>query len=170
METLHPRRTPQPVPPSGTFTLLSDAAHATLPYLTSDIGMFLEDSAVLGECLSRISSKRDISLVLSVYETCGQKRTTRVVQRGNVQQHLYHLHNGPEQRERDEKMMMMPTPAGECLAWKGLEFGPWLLGYEVLRDVGEHWANEVWKLRVGRSANGKFSANLWIKWWRGESY
>ena len=122
--------------------------------------MSLEDAAVLGECLSRISSKRDILLVLSVYETCGQKRTTRVAQRGNVQQHLYHLHNGLEQRERDTRVKMMPTPAGECLAWKDLEFGPWLLGYEVLRDVEAHWANEVWKWRVGRSAKGNFSANL----------
>ena len=96
--------------------------------------MSLEDAAVLGECLSRISSKRDISLALSVYETCRKKRTTRVVQRSNVQQYLYHLHDGPVQRERDAAMKMVPTPAGECLAWRDPEFGPWLLGYSVLRD------------------------------------
>ena len=93
--------------------------------------MSLKDAPVLGECLSRISSKRDISLALSVYETCRKKRTTRVVQRGNIQQPLYHLHDGPEQRERDAAMKMVPTPAGECFAWKDLEFGPWLLGHEV---------------------------------------
>ena len=45
--------------------------------------MSLEETAALGECLSPISSKRDISLALSVYETWRKKRTTRVVQRGN---------------------------------------------------------------------------------------
>jgi len=70
--------------PSGTFTLLGDAARATLPSLASGAGISLEDAAVLRECLSRISSKRDISPALSVYETCRKKRTTRVVQRGNI--------------------------------------------------------------------------------------
>ena len=43
------------------------------------------------------------------------------------------------------------------------EFGPWLLGYEALRDVEAHWPNEVrvGKWRVGRRRDkGKFSANL----------
>ena len=38
--------------------------------------------------------------------------------------------------ERDEKMRMVPTSAGECLAWR--EFAPWLVGHEVLRDVEAH--------------------------------
>lgn len=78
-----------------------------------------------------------------------------------MQQRLYHLHDGPEQRERDAAMKMVPTPAGECLAWRDPEFGPWLLGYSVLRDVEAHWSNEVGKLRVGgRRGRGKFTANL----------
>ncbi|PUU75196.1 hypothetical protein B9Z19DRAFT_1131761 [Tuber borchii] len=61
----------------------------------------------------------------------------------NVQQHLYHLHDGPEQREGDAKMKTVPTPVGECLAWRDPEFGHWLLGYDVFRDVEAHWPNEV---------------------------
>ena len=95
--------------------------------------MSLDDVAVLGECLSRVSSKHEISLALSVYETCQKKRTTRVVQKGNVQERLCHLQDGPEQRERAPAMKVVPTPAGECLVWRDPEFGPWLLEYEVLR-------------------------------------
>ena len=48
-QKLHPRRTPDLVPPLSTFTLHGDAAHATLPYLASGTGMSLEAAAILGD-------------------------------------------------------------------------------------------------------------------------
>lgn len=100
-------------------------------------GMSLEDGAVLGECLSRISSKSRSSKrhALKIYEECRKERTEMVVQRGNLQQYLYHLHDGPEQEERDRMMRMVPTPKGEALAWRDPELAPRLLGYDALRDV-----------------------------------
>jgi salicylate hydroxylase len=99
--------------------------------------MSLEDGAVLGECLSRIKSKSLASkqLALSVYEVCRRSRTEMVVQRGNLQQYLYHLHDGPEQEERDRRMKMDPTPPGEALAWRDPELAPKLLGYDHVNDV-----------------------------------
>lgn len=113
--------------------------------------MSLEDAAVLGECLGRIKSKDDIKFALKVYEGCRKERTFRVVQRGNVyvllippslhmlteirQQYLYHLHDGPEQQERDRKLQMVPTPPGEALAWRDPELAPWLLGYDHMKSV-----------------------------------
>ncbi|KAH8144869.1 uncharacterized protein LAJ45_11139 [Morchella importuna] len=125
--------------PSGTFVLLGDSAHATLPYLASGAGMALEDAAVLGECLGRIRSREDVLTALAVYEVCRKERTARVVERGNVQQELYHLHDGEEQRERDRKMRMFPTEAGEALAWRDPEMGPWLLGWQCEREVDRCW-------------------------------
>jgi salicylate hydroxylase len=58
-----------------------------------------------------------------------------VVERGNLQQYLYHLHDGAEQEERDRKMQMEPTPPGEALAWRDPELSPKLLGYNYLEDV-----------------------------------
>jgi salicylate hydroxylase len=104
--------------------------------------MSLEDAAVLGECLSRITSKSSLRIALDVYETCRKKRTTAVVCRSNVQQHLYHLHDGPEQAERDRMMVEVPTAKGECLAWRDPGFAPWLLGYEVFADVEANWPKE----------------------------
>ncbi|KAH9212206.1 hypothetical protein DL95DRAFT_525308 [Leptodontidium sp. 2 PMI_412] len=129
---------------SGAWTMLGDAVHATLPYLASGAGMSLEDGAVLGECLSRISSKSRPSKrhALKIYEECRKERTEMVVQRGNLQQYLYHLHDGPEQEERDRMMRMVPTPKGEALAWRDPELAPRLLGYDALRDVDEHWTKE----------------------------
>jgi salicylate hydroxylase len=83
--------------------MLGDAAHATLPYLASGAGMSLEDAHVLGLCLGKLQGKRvrEKKRALHVYEQCRRPRTERVVQRGNLQQHLNHLHDGEEQRERD---------------------------------------------------------------------
>lgn len=127
--------------PSGTFTLLGDAVHATLPYLASGAGMSLEDAAVLGECLSRIPDKSTAAKqqALRVYEQCRTGRTRMVVERGNLQQWLYHIHDGPEQQERDRKMRAVPTEAGEALAWRDPELSPKLLGYDYIQDVERYW-------------------------------
>jgi len=134
--------------PTGAFTLLGDAVHATLPYLASGAGMSFEDGAVLGECLSRLPTTRRITPVdkrhaLAVYEKCRKARTEMVVQRGNRQQYLYHLHDGPEQEERDRKMRMMPTPPGEALCWRDPELSPKLLGYDHIKSVDENWGLKV---------------------------
>ena len=140
--------------PSGTFTMLGDAVHATLPYLASgyvlsiplplslfitspkpnlspfhvlltsiaSAGMSLEDGAVLGECLSRLPTKSrsrsrsHLLHALQVYQTCRKARTEAVVERGNLQQCLYHLPDGAEQRHRDARMRMRPTEEGEALS------------------------------------------------------
>ena len=123
--------------PSGTLTMLGDAVHATLPYLASGAGMCLEDAAVLGEIFSRAppgpttpNLKRQL---LSIYEKCRKDRTEMLVRRGNLQQNLYHLHDGPEQKERDRKLAAHEQ--GEALAWRDSGLAPKLLGYRVEDDV-----------------------------------
>ncbi|GFF38059.1 3-hydroxybenzoate 6-hydroxylase [Aspergillus udagawae] len=109
-------------------------------------GMAFEDGAVLGECLSRLPNSPSVGKTspeylrskrhaLSVFEKCRKQRTKMVVDRGNVQQHLYHLHEGPEREERDRKMQMVPTPEGEALAWRDPGLAPKLLGYDHIADT-----------------------------------
>lgn len=108
--------------------------------------MAFEDGAVLGECLSRLPNRPDITKTspeyldakkhaISVFQECRKQRTQMVVERGNIQQYLYHLHDGPEQEERDRKMQMVPTPEGEALAWRDPGLAPKLLGYDHIGDV-----------------------------------
>ncbi|KAB8274950.1 hypothetical protein BDV30DRAFT_225561 [Aspergillus minisclerotigenes] len=131
---------------SGSWIMLGDAVHATLPYLASGAGMAFEDGAVLGECLSRLPDRDDVAKTspeflqakrhaLSVFQQCRKERTKMVVDRGNIQQYLYHLHDGPEQEERDRKMQMTPTPEGEALAWRDPGLAPKLLGYDHIADL-----------------------------------
>lgn len=148
---------------SGAFTILGDAAHATLPYLASGAGMSLEDGHVLGLCLGRIKNKSDAEKkrALEVYEDCRRTRTERVVSRGNMQQYLYHVHDGPDQEERDQKLRAFAEFNGkgkisreeyekrglkveeDPLAWRWGGVGSWLLTYVCEDDVESRW--KEWK-------------------------
>ncbi|KAI1298362.1 FAD binding domain-containing protein [Xylaria venustula] len=146
--------------PSGAFTMLGDAVHATLPYLASGAGMALEDGGVLGLCLSRLNDKSPCSKkkALQVYEACRRERTERVVQRGSYNQWIYHLSDGPEQEERDKNFKIFEGLDKEWLSqqtpilpqvqetgddpfpWRYHGVGRWLLTYNMWQDVEEKWA------------------------------
>ncbi|KAI1824262.1 FAD binding domain-containing protein [Xylaria intraflava] len=145
---------------SGAFTMLGDAVHATLPYLASGAGMALEDGGVLGLCLGRLTDKLPSSKkrALQVYEACRRERTERVVQRGSYNQWIYHLPDGPEQQERDEKFKMFEgldrqwlnqkspvlpeaqETGDDPFPWRYHGVGRWLLTYNMWQDVEEKWA------------------------------
>lgn len=149
--------------PSGTFALLGDAVHATLPYLASGAGMSLEDGMTLGLCFARLRSRsaQEKKLALRVYEACRRERTESIVERGNVQQMLYHLDDGKEQRARDERFKAFGEvekkiresggraedillPEGliggtDPLVWRRNGVGRWLLNFDCLADVDAHW-------------------------------
>lgn len=106
--------------------------------------MSFEDAAVLGECLGRLkgTSMHEKLFALQVYQRCRKERTEMIVQRGNVQQVLYHLHDGPEQEERDRRLKVNDNAkndtameAGEALVWRDPVLAPKLLGYDHLNDV-----------------------------------
>lgn len=140
---------------SAAFTILGDAAHATLPYLASGAGMSIEDGHVLGLCLGAIKNKgiAEKKKALDIYERCRRERTERVVSRGNRQQYLYHLHDGEEQQERDRLLREFAKFNGkgkieqeqyeavglgvemDPLAWRWGGVGCWLLTYICEEDV-----------------------------------
>ncbi|KAI1172223.1 FAD binding domain-containing protein [Nemania sp. FL0916] len=146
--------------PSGAFTMLGDAVHATLPYLASGAGMALEDGGVLGLCLGRLTDKSPISKMkaLQVYEACRRERTEKVVQRGSYNQWIYHLLDGPEQEERDRKFKLFEDMDAKWLSedepvlpqiqetgddpfpWRYHGVGRWLLTYDMWQDVEEKWS------------------------------
>lgn len=152
--------------PSGTFTLLGDAVHATLPYLASGAGMSLEDGATLGFCLAKIKgrSAQEKKLALQVYEDSRRQRTESIVERGNAQQILYHLHDGEEQKARDDRFRLfgkleedlqahrctiedMTLPEGmpegaDPLAWRRNGVGSWLLRFDCQAHVDQRWPKQ----------------------------
>ncbi|OUM54462.1 hypothetical protein BVG19_g3855 [[Candida] boidinii] len=129
---------------SGMLALLGDSVHATLPYLASGAGMAIEDGAVIGKLLERFPDKSQLKKALSIYESKRKLRTERIVQRGNQQQILYHLQDGPEQQERDRILSMgEDAPAGEPLVWRDREMAPWLLSYDAFADAAAEIQSKI---------------------------
>jgi salicylate hydroxylase len=102
--------------------------------------MSLEDGAVLGELFARSKGKlspKKKKQLLDIYQKIRGPRTEMVVKRGNIQQYLYHLHDGPEQEERDR--VMKANEPGDALAWKDKGFAPGLLGWCCEDEVDRYW-------------------------------
>lgn len=145
--------------PSGAFTMLGDAVHATLPYLASGAGMALEDAGVLGLCLGRIRGRSEKGKALQVYEACRRERTEEVVRRGTYNQWIYHLDDGEEQRARDERfrvfgerdaqwlsskapvLPVVPETGDDPFPWRYHGVGRWLLTYDMWKDVESKWVD-----------------------------
>lgn len=143
--------------PTGAFTMLGDAVHATLPYLASGAGMALEDAGVLGLCLGRIKGREEKTKALEIYEACRRERTEEVVKRGTYNQWIYHLDDGDEQRARDERFKLFEEKDRQWLQgkdpklpeihetgedpfpWRYHGVGRWLLTYDMWRDVEAKW-------------------------------
>lgn len=153
---------------NATFVLLGDCVHATLPYLASGAGMSLEDGATLGLCLSKIKnrSRQEKIEALKIYEDFRRSRTESIVERGNLQQELYHFEDGPEQQARDDRFRLferlevealadgganVDLPPGikegdDPLAWRRHGVGSWLMSFDCQRDVECRWSADVEKV------------------------
>jgi hypothetical protein len=109
--------------------------------------MSFEDAAVLSECLGRLRDafSEEKSFALKAYQVCRKERTEMILQRGNLQQTLYHLDDGKEQEERDRKIKAIGAATwdaemeeGEALVWRDPVLAPKLLGYNHLEDVSRN--------------------------------
>ena len=127
--------------------------------------MSLEDGAALGFCLSKIKGRscQEKKKALEVYENCRRFRTESIVERGNLQQELYHFEDGPEQQARDDRFRLfekleaevmangvanVELPVGmkegdDPLAWRRNGVGSWLMSFDCQRDVERRWPAEV---------------------------
>ncbi|EXJ85513.1 hypothetical protein A1O1_05877 [Capronia coronata CBS 617.96] len=129
--------------PSGRFTLLGDACHATLPYLAQGAAQAVEDGAVLGHLFEKIEHAHQLPDLLTIYEAVRKPRTTRVVQgSSHLGQKIFHLHDGPRQMERDRQLVeFQPDPfEGYQNRWRDPVFQPFLFGYDAQQVVEDAWA------------------------------
>lgn len=66
--------------------------------------MALEDAALLGSLLSRLSKPSQLAPLLHAYERLRHARTARTQASARFNQRVFHLPDGPDQRARDEQM------------------------------------------------------------------
>lgn len=89
---------------SGRVVLVGDACHPILPYRAQGAAMAIEDAAVLGNLLSRISRVSQLGPLLEAYQDLRHNRASVAQESSRLNRNTYNLPDGPEQRERDENM------------------------------------------------------------------
>ncbi|KAI0052821.1 FAD/NAD-P-binding domain-containing protein [Auriscalpium vulgare] len=145
-------RSPLPtwVHPKGRLVLLGDACHPMLPYRAQGAAMAIEDAAVLGNLLSRISAKEQLPGFLHAYQEIRYTRASEVQSSSRLNQHIFHLPDGPEQRARDAAMRdAMAAEFDPAAASNALEGNPnqWadrsksqaLFGYDTDLEADRWW-------------------------------
>ncbi|GKT42062.1 FAD-dependent monooxygenase OpS4 [Colletotrichum spaethianum] len=102
----------------GSFALLGDSCHPSLPYQAQGAAMAVEDGAVLGKLLGLLKGsagdniKQKIPEILELYESLRKSRTTVNVAGALSNRKWYHVEDGPEQEARDAELGGVPLKEG----------------------------------------------------------
>jgi len=124
--------------------------------------MAIEDAAVLGNLLSRISRISQLGSLLEAYQDLRVGRAAAVQKSSRLTKGFFHLPDGPEQRERDENMRKamalefsggssggsLPEPAGNQNLWAGRAETDAFFGYDADVEVDKWWAAHGKKLEA----------------------
>ena len=114
-------RDPFPNWGEGPITLLGDAAHPMLPFMAQGACQAIEDAAVLAACLRLIP---DPVRALRQYEDLRHERTATVQLAARRNETLFHLPDGPDQRDRDRQL-------AETSGERTVHRNAWVFGYDV---------------------------------------
>jgi salicylate hydroxylase len=99
---MHHEEMPHWVNDVSNLVFMGDACHPMLPYLAQGANSSLEDSAVLGGLLAKLTNKSQLPGILRLYERLRKERGEAIVKETFNQRYDFHMVDGPEQRERDK--------------------------------------------------------------------
>ena len=164
---------------SGRVILLGDACHPMLvrstadlfldttvdfcpkPYRAQGASMAIEDGAVLGNLLSRISHISQLKPLLKAYQDLRLSRTAEAQNSSRLNQHIFHLPDGPEQRARDANMRKATAlelsgdtealrrgSTGNRNQWADKAKSDVLFGYDADAEVDKWWTAHGKELEV----------------------
>ncbi len=128
--------------------------------------MAIEDAAVLGNLFSRLTHISQIKPLLYAYEALRLPRATETQESSRLNQTIFHLEDGEEQRKRDESMReaarrdreMDRSGGGEgegsANQWADERKTEVQFGYDA-DEVVERWWEEVGEREIGGLDEGK---------------
>jgi salicylate hydroxylase len=127
----------------GTFLMAGDCCHPMLPYLAQGANSSLEDGAVVGYLLGKVSVEKkeeQLPKVAELYQKLRKDRGETIQRETFKQREDFHMSDGPEQEKRDELMTGML--GGEVKAdfpsrWTCPRVQRWLYGYDAYKEVEE---------------------------------
>ncbi|KAK1973092.1 FAD/NAD(P)-binding domain-containing protein [Colletotrichum sublineola] len=137
----------------GSFALLGDSCHPSLPYQAQGAAMAAEDGAVLGKLLGLLKAsagdgmKQKVPEILRLYESLRKTRTTVNVEGAVSNRKWYHVEDGPEQEARDAELRGMPLREGlSPTGWRWIDkdYQMDLLGRDSVAEAVE--AFKQWEL------------------------
>ncbi|KZT66311.1 FAD/NAD(P)-binding domain-containing protein [Daedalea quercina L-15889] len=159
--------------PAGRVALLGDACHPMLPYRAQGAAMAIEDAAVLGNLMSRISNIAQLKPLLYAYESLRHARASATQASSRLNQTIFHLPDGPEQEARDFEMrrameaefaLMERERKGEVITdtemmegnpnqWADRKKNEAQFGYDA-DEVADRWWRETGERELGSLAKG----------------
>jgi salicylate hydroxylase len=110
----------------GNVTLLGDAAHPMLPFLSQGAAMALEDAYVLAAAIDTLD---DCDTALSAYEAERRARTARVQLEARERGRTYHLPTAEEQERRDRELERQQAENPNAVGIKA----EWVYEYDATR-------------------------------------
>jgi salicylate hydroxylase len=128
----------------GTFLMAGDCCHPMLPYLAQGANSSLEDGAVLGYLLGKVTFDKkgeQLPKVAQLYQELRKDRGEKIAKETFKQREDFHLPDGEKQEARDRLMVGM-LKAGEVKAdfpsrWTCPRVQRWLYGYDAYKEVEE---------------------------------
>jgi len=127
----------------GTFLMAGDCCHPMLPYLAQGANSSLEDGAVLGYLLGKVTREKkyeQLPKVAKLYQELRKERGEMIQKETFKQREDFHLPDGARQEARDKLMIVMLS--GELKAdfpsrWTCPRVQRWLYGYDAYKEVEE---------------------------------
>jgi len=133
----------------GTFLMLGDSCHPMLPYLAQGANSSLEDGAVVGWLLGRVSAEpgeRRVQLprMREMYEKLRKGRGENIARETWGQREDFHMCDGEAQRERD-RLLMEGVKEGRTYPsrWTCGIRQRWLWGYDAYKEVEEAYRKDI---------------------------
>jgi salicylate hydroxylase len=83
------------------LSIYAHCSHPMLPYVAQGAAQAVEDAAVLGNVLSRISSKDEVHIALKAYELARKDHAEKVQSTAGYTRTILHYPDGDEQVKRD---------------------------------------------------------------------
>ena len=117
-------RDPLPHWGQGRVTLLGDAAHPMLPFLSQGAASAIEDGYVLARELARVP--RDPSAAFAAYEAERRPRTARIQLAAHAQGKVFHLHSPGARLKRALRLDRFEKPRADLLSKE------WIYSYDPI--------------------------------------
>jgi salicylate hydroxylase len=123
-------RDPMPCWTKGRVTLLGDAAHPMLPFLSQGAAMAIEDGYVLAQ---RLAAESDPAVALAQYEALRRPRTSRVQLESRQRGHTYHLSSRVAQIKRDISYFVRSIINPQSTGLKA----NWVYDYDAIAEAAD---------------------------------